>query len=185
MKKVKQFMMIVSLLAFIGGCTKVTRPLTDNIEQTTQDVRLSDDKAVDKLVDNMKHEQLALSLNETYHANDNMPFKESYDMAKKIVEFDIEPETGNELYGINYPPNDMRTGKLLLFHNNHDKKVFVETLTEEQNLLFDVVGVDTNDISPICVSSQDRPMVLILNKFISPTKADTYKQWFLSIDKKE
>ena len=179
MRKIKIGLICLCLCLLFAACKAEKRTVIIKETNQSAEKKLRDDEAMDKLLHSFEEAKLLTTINGDFNIEQDSLNQESYKKAEKIIEFDIIPETGNESLGIIFPPNEMRTGKVLLFKDFKDATAFKEELSN--NFLIDYLNVDTNEIEPILMIHPERKLVLMLNKFISDSQVDKYQQLFTDI----
>lgn len=176
-------LIIIPLLSFLivmTACNSKSEKKISTKASTKMEVKLNDDEYIEELLTLFENAKLLINRNENFVTTENLLNREYYEKAKKIVEFDIQPETGSNENGIQYPPNKMRTGKIIQFANQSDMFNFKDKSTEQ--FLFDTLGVDTNEIYPILYFNEERNVVLVLNKFIPDTFIKKYEEIFSEVN---
>ncbi|MGY3703944.1 hypothetical protein [Vagococcus martis] len=171
---------LLSLFIVLTACNSKSEKEVSEDAGTKLEVKLTDDEYIEKLLTLFEDEKLLINYNENFVATEDMLNQEHYEKAKKIIEFDIQPETGNEEEGIYFPPNEMRTGKIIMFDNHSDMTKFKDETSEL--LLIYSLGVNTNEIYPILYFNEERNIVLVLNKFIPDTYIKKYKTIFYEVN---
>lgn len=168
------------IVIFLTGCSLTNDTPVSQTRSSTEEKKQSNQEVVDIFLETLENKKLIESVNHNAKTTEDMLNKDIYDTASQIIEFDIEAETGIPENPGTPSPNQMRKGRVVFFDKEETKNHFVDTLTDTDKFLVDVVGVDTNEIYPVCVSSKTRPVVLVLNQYIPQKKIETFKEMFLN-----
>jgi len=168
------------IVIFLTGCSFKNDITVSHTSSSTEKKKQSNQEVVDIFLETLEKEKLIESVTHNIKTTEDMLNKDIYDTASQIIEFDIEVETGIPENPGTPPPNQMRKGRIVFFDNEETRNHFVDTLTDTDKILFDVVGVDTNEIYPIYISSKTRPVVLVLNQYIPQKKVETFEEMFLN-----
>ncbi|KAF1295628.1 hypothetical protein BAU15_03555 [Enterococcus sp. JM4C] len=141
-----------------------------------EELPLSDEVYIEQLLEILKEQELALGVNEEHQIDEHSPHKAAYELVEHIIEFDVQPERAADV-APDFAPNDMRTGKILSFSNAESLEKFMDE-RPEKSFYVDLMGVNTNEVSPHIIAHKERLIVLELNSFIDAHLVDEIQAVF-------
>lgn len=161
--------LLVCMLWLMSGCSVKEKVATSTTETVTE--TLSNADYIEKIVGLLKKD--GIIINEPVWELTDIETSEYYGKVQNMVAFDIEEEQENESTSSNGPSNKMRRGYILGFASAADMTEMIDA--QMSRWYVDAMGMDSNFISPLFFSNNERFIVLQLNSQIAESKVAQFE----------